>query len=59
MHILNMGLSSAVEEVLIAIVRLYQKYTFELDSKLLNGATEFKQGITVSPKEVPVTARLR
>lgn len=48
-----------MEELLIAIVRLYQKYTFELDAKLLNGVPELKPGITVSPQEILVTAKLR
>lgn len=46
----------AVEEAIIALVRLYQRYTFTLPDKLLTGPLEVKQGITMSPKHgVPVT----
>ncbi len=46
----------AVEEAIIALVRLYQTYTFELSSNLLQHAIEVKQSLTISPKNgVPVT----
>lgn len=46
---------NAVEEAIIALVRLYQRYTFELSEELLAGPLEVKQGITMSPKHgVPV-----
>ena len=48
-----------MEEAIIAIVRLYQRYTFVLDGKLLTRPVELRQGITVSPKEVPVKVKLR
>lgn len=45
-----------MEEAIIALVRLYQKYTFKLSEKLLTSPLEVKQGITMSPKGgVPVT----
>ncbi len=41
---------------MIALVRLYQSYTFKLPDKLLNGPIEVKQTNTMRPKEgVPVT----
>ncbi len=46
----------AVEEAIIALVRLYQTYTFKLPSDLLQHAIEVKQTLTISPKNgVPVT----
>lgn len=39
----------AVEEVIIALVRLYQEYSFELDDKLLKETLEFGPGMLVSP----------
>ncbi len=46
----------AVEEAIIALVRLYQTYTFKLPHDLLQDALEVKQTITISPKNgVPVT----
>ena len=48
-----------VEEAIIALVRLYQRYTFVLADKLLTGPIELRQGITVSSTEVPVTVKLR
>ncbi len=49
----------AVEEVIIALVQWYQKYTFVLDDKLLTEPLEFGPGMLVSPKAVPVTIKLR
>ena len=51
------GLSiHAAEEAVIALVRLYQTYTFELASELLIEPLAMKQNITISPKQgVPVT----
>lgn len=50
----------AVEEAIIALVRLYQKYTFTLSDKLMTQPLELKQGITISPKGgLPVTIVLR
>ena len=50
----------AVEEAIIALVRLYQRYTFDLSQELLTGPLEVKQGITMSPKHgVPVKVVLR
>lgn len=47
---------TAVEEAIIALVRLHQNYTFKLSEKLLSDPLEVKQGITMSPKGgVPVT----
>ncbi len=46
----------AVEEAIIALVRLYQSYTFELADKLKSGPLQVKQALTVSPKDgIPVT----
>ena len=46
----------AVEEAIIALVRLYQSYTFKLADQLLKEPLEVKQGITMSPKNgVPAT----
>ena len=48
--------AAAVEEAIIALVRLYQNYTFKLSEKLLTSPLEVKQGITMSPKGgLPVT----
>ena len=41
----------AVEEAIIALVRLHQRYTFQLTDKLLKEPIELKQNLTVSPKE--------
>lgn len=50
------GISPAVEEAIIALVRLHQKYTFTLSDKLMTQPLELKQGITISPKGgLPVT----
>ena len=50
----------AVEEAIIALVRLYQRYTFTLAEELLTGPLEVKQGITMSPKHgVPLQVVLR
>ena len=47
---------AAVEEAIIALVRLHQSYTFKLSEKLLASPLEVKQGITISPKGgLPVT----
>jgi len=49
-------ISPAVEEAIIALVRLHQKYTFMLSDKLMTQPLELKQGITISPKGgLPVT----
>lgn len=49
-----------MEEVIIALVRLYQKYTFVLDARLLNSPVEIRAaGITLSPKELLVTVKAR
>jgi hypothetical protein len=46
----------AVEEAIIALVRLYKTYTFKLSRDLLQHALEVQQTITISPKNgVPVT----
>ncbi|DBA69441.1 TPA: hypothetical protein ACH3X2_012787 [Trebouxia sp. C0005] len=50
------GIKLALEEAIIALVRLYQTYTFKLSGELLQHALEVKQTITISPKNgVPVT----
>ena len=50
----------AVEEAVIALVRLHQRYTFKLSEKLLTGPLEVKQGLTMSPKGgIPVTVMRR
>ena len=41
----------AVEEAVIALVRLYQTYTFNLSDKQLTGPLEVKQTVTVTPKD--------
>ena len=41
----------AVEEAVIALVRLYQNYTFKLSDKQLNGPLEVKQTVTITPKD--------
>ena len=52
----NPSCGTAVEEAIIALVRLHQIYTFKLSEKLLSNPLEVKQGITMSPKGgVPVT----
>jgi len=49
-------ISPAVEEAIIALVRLHQKYIFTLSDKLMTQPLELKQGITISPKGgLPVT----
>ena len=49
-------IAGAVEEAIIALVRLHQDYTFKLSEKLLASPLEVKQGITMSPKGgLPVT----
>lgn len=51
---------AAVEEAILALVRLHQTYTFTLSQKLLTSPLELKQGLTMSPKGgVPVTVVLR
>lgn len=51
---------AAVEEAILALVRLHQTYTFKLSEKLLTSPLEVKQGLTMSPKGgVPVTVILR
>lgn len=50
------GIKLALEEAIIALVRVHQNYTFRLSDKLLTEPLEVKQGITMSPKGgVPVT----
>lgn len=56
---LDVTVLCAVEEVIIVLVRLYQKYSFELDDKLLKGPLEFGPGRLASPKALPVTIKLR
>lgn len=54
------GVAGAVEEAIIALVRLYQDYTFQLSDKLLSAPLEVKQSLTMSPKGgVPVTVQRR
>ena len=49
-----------MEEAIIALVRLHQKYTFTLSDKLMTQPLELKQGITISPKGgLPVTVVAR
>lgn len=46
----------AVEEAIIALVRLHQSYTFQLTNKLSREPLQLKQTLTITPKEgVPVT----
>ena len=46
----------AVEEAIIALVRLYQSYTFRLPNKLLTEPLEVTQVRTITPKDgLPVT----
>ena len=53
-------IAAAVEEAIIALVRLHQRYTFKLSEKLLTGPLEVKQGLTMSPKGgLPVTVMRR
>lgn len=55
-HLLILVFHTAVEEAIIALVRLHQKYTFMLSDKLMTQPLELKQGITISPKGgLPVT----
>ncbi len=55
-HLLILVFHTAVEEAIIALVRLHQKYTFTLSDKLMTQPLELKQGITISPKGgLPVT----
>jgi len=50
----------AVEEAIIALVRLHQKYTFRLSDNLLAQPLEVKHGMTMSPKDgVPATVLRR
>ncbi|KAL3139153.1 hypothetical protein ABBQ32_005937 [Trebouxia sp. C0010 RCD-2024] len=50
------GIKLALEEAIIALVRLHQRYTFKLSQQLLTSPLEVKQGITMSPKHgIPVT----
>lgn len=52
--------AAAVEEAVIALVRLHQRYTFKLSEKLLTGPLEVKHGLTMSPKGgLPVTVMRR
>lgn len=54
------GIKLALEEAIIALVRLHQKYTFTLSDKLMTQPLELKQGITISPKGgLPVTVVAR
>lgn len=54
--LMRQAIAGAVEEAIIALVRLYQNFTFKLSEKLLTRPLEVKQGLTMSPKEgVPVT----
>ena len=54
------GDAGAVEEAIIALVRLNQDYTFQLSDKLLSASLEVKQSVTMSPKGgVPVTVQRR
>ncbi|KAL3139154.1 hypothetical protein ABBQ32_005938 [Trebouxia sp. C0010 RCD-2024] len=54
------GIKLALEEAVIALVRLHQRYTFKLSEKLLTGPLEVKHGLTMSPKGgLPVTVMRR
>ena len=49
-------IAAAVEEAIIALVRLHQTFIFKLSEQLLTSLLEVKQGLTMSPKGgVPVT----
>ena len=49
-------IAAAVEEAIIALVRLHQTFIFKLSEQLLTSPLEVQQGLTMSPKGgVPVT----